>query len=101
MGQKVLDGGLIGTLGQMLTCKLKGKVQNITWFLSAVYVDCNPIIRKELWGELTTIRNTSKGPWVVFGYFNVTRYPNERTDSHYLSREMTKFTDWINEMGVI
>ena len=48
-------GELIVTTGQMLACKLEGKVQNVTWFLSAVYADCNPIIRKELWGELTTI----------------------------------------------
>ena len=79
----------------MLTCKLEGEVQNVTWFLSAVYADCNPIIRKELWGELTTIRNTFEEPCVVCGNFNVTRYPNERTGSHHLSGEMTEFTDWI------
>ena len=96
-----MEGGANRTAGQMPTCKLEGIVQNLTRFISAVYVDCNPITRKELWGELTTIRNSFEGPWVVCGDFNVTRYPNKRTDSLYLSREMTKFTDWINEMGVI
>lgn len=68
-------GELVGAGGQMLTCKLLGVEQNLSWFPSAVYADCNIVIRRELWKELT-IRDFSDGPWVVCGDFNVTRYPN-------------------------
>ncbi|PHT30775.1 hypothetical protein T459_35718 [Capsicum annuum] len=90
---------LIGIVGQMLTHKLVGIGQNITWFLSVVYADCSRVIRKELWEELATIRNSCDGPWVVSGDFNTTRYPNERTASHSHSiSPMTEFTDWINKI---
>lgn len=66
-----------------------------------MYADCNIEIRRELWEELTIIRHSCDGPWVVCSDFNVTRYPNERTVNNNLSRTMTEFIDWINEMELI
>ncbi|CAN4128194.1 unnamed protein product [Withania somnifera] len=98
--EKSSGGELIGMVGQMLTFTVFGIEQNLAWFLTIVYADCSKTIRRELWEELATIRNSCNGPWVLCGDFHVTRYPNERIDGHNITGAMTEFTDWINEMEI-
>lgn len=73
---------------QVITCKFTGINQQLTWHLSAVYADCNPVVRRELWTELEVNRNSFEGPWVVCGDFNITRLVSERSICHRISRAM-------------
>ncbi|KAH0737958.1 hypothetical protein KY290_036663 [Solanum tuberosum] len=55
-------GELIDTGSQMLTCKLCGINQDLTWYLTAVYAECDRNEREELWWELSSIRGICEGP---------------------------------------
>lgn len=86
---------------QSLTVKFEGINQVLTWFLSAVYASCDTVARRELWQELINIKEACNGPWVSCGDFNVTIYPNERSEGNRIIGAMNEFTEWINEMEFI
>ncbi|KAF3628593.1 hypothetical protein FXO37_29319 [Capsicum annuum] len=85
----------------MITCKFNVVNEDFTWFLSAVYAECGRNERKGLWWELAVVRSMCDGQWVVCGNFNVTRYPIERIDCQGITRAMSGFSDWINDMELI
>ncbi|KAG5630768.1 hypothetical protein H5410_002485 [Solanum commersonii] len=78
--KRVWKGKMVDSGNQMLTCRFEGIEQELTWHLSAIYADCDREGRRELWWELAAIRSLFEGPWVVCGDFNITRYPEERTN---------------------
>ncbi|KAG5605088.1 hypothetical protein H5410_026580 [Solanum commersonii] len=99
--KRVWQGELVTAANQMVTCKFEGINQAFTWFLSAVYASCDPIIRRELWQDFINIKELCSGPWVACGDFNDTRYPNKRSEGHRITTPMTEFSEWINEMEFI
>lgn len=50
-------GDMVDFAGQMISCKFTGVCQDITWLLSAVYANCNRVIRRESWSEREPSRN--------------------------------------------
>ncbi|KAK4713436.1 hypothetical protein R3W88_019343 [Solanum pinnatisectum] len=71
------------------------------WFVTALYVDCKRVERRELWGELYSAGGRCAGPWVVGGDFNVIRYPNERTNCFRINGAMSEFSKCIEEMELV
>ncbi|KAH0751395.1 hypothetical protein KY285_004543 [Solanum tuberosum] len=94
-------GEVVSTANQCLTIKFDGINQVLTWYLSAVYASCDTVTRRELWQELSNIKEIYSGPWVSCGDFNVTRYPNERSEGHIITGDMQEFTEWINAMEFV
>ncbi|WMV33130.1 hypothetical protein MTR67_026515 [Solanum verrucosum] len=78
-----------------------GQNQNLTWYLTAVYVKCKRMEKKDLWCELEAMRSLYEGPWVVCGDFNVIRYPSERTNCSSINGAMSEFYDCIEEVELI
>ncbi|KAG5611856.1 hypothetical protein H5410_023137 [Solanum commersonii] len=95
------DGSSLHSKFQMLTCRFEGIEQELTWHLSAIYADCDRGERRELWWELAAIRSLFEGPWVICGDFNITRYPEERTNCQRINGAMTEFSEWINDMEFV
>ncbi|KAF3653866.1 hypothetical protein FXO38_15444 [Capsicum annuum] len=56
---------------------------------------------RELWWELAAIRSLCDGPWLLCGGFNITRYPEERTNCQRFNGFMVEFSDWINDMELV
>lgn len=76
----------------MITCKLCGINQDLSWFSTTVYASCDRNERMDLWEELGAIRSLCEGPWVVCGDFKTTRFPSEKTNCVNLSGAMSKFS---------
>ncbi|CAN4076913.1 unnamed protein product [Withania somnifera] len=89
---------LVKAANQMGTVKFEGVDQIFTWFLSAVYASRDTAIRGELWHELSCMKDLCNGPWATCGDFNFTRYPDEIIEYNGITRTMTEFPEWINEM---
>lgn len=85
----------------MITCNLCGINQDLTWFVTAVYVACGRNESRELWEELGAMRSLREGPWVECGDFNTTRFPSEKTNCVRLSGGMTDLSSCINELELI
>ncbi|KAH0702388.1 hypothetical protein KY285_016666 [Solanum tuberosum] len=99
--KRVWKGEMVDSGNQMLTCRFEGIEQELTWHLSAIYADCDRGERRELWWELAAIRSLFEGSWVVCGDFNITRYPEERTNCQRINGGMTEFSEWINDMELV
>ncbi|WMV42674.1 hypothetical protein MTR67_036059 [Solanum verrucosum] len=65
---------------------------------NCLYASCDTVTRRELWQELSNIKEVCSDPWVSCGDYNVTRYPNERSEGHRITGDMQEFTEWINAM---
>lgn len=64
----------------------------LAWFLSVVYTSCDTIARRELWQEPINVKEVSNGLWVSCGDYNVTRYPNERSEGNKTRWAINEFT---------
>lgn len=51
VGEKVLERGNSGEWGQMITCKISGINQDLSWYITTVYTDRGRNERRELWEE--------------------------------------------------
>lgn len=77
----------------------KLSTQNQRWMMirrelcSVLYASCDTVTRRELWQELSNINELCSGPWVSCADYNVTRYPNERSEGHRITGDMQEFTD--------
>lgn len=50
-------GELVKAANQMVTVKFEWINQVFTWFLCVVYAVCDTVIRRELWQELSSIKD--------------------------------------------
>ncbi|XP_059292232.1 uncharacterized protein LOC132045677 [Lycium ferocissimum] len=99
--RRVWEGQMAECGNQCITCKMTGQNSDFTWFLTAVYADCKKIERRELWGELYSMKERCAGPWVVGGDFNVIRYPIERTNCLRINGAMAEFSECIEELELV
>ncbi|KAG5616387.1 hypothetical protein H5410_016211 [Solanum commersonii] len=99
--KRVWKGEMVDSGNQMPTCRFEGIEQELKWHLSAIYADCDRGERRELWWELAAIRSLFEGSWVVCGDFNITGYPEERTNCQRINGGMTEFSEWINDMELV
>ncbi|XP_023733832.1 uncharacterized protein LOC111881667 [Lactuca sativa] len=53
--------------------------------------------KKKLWEDLTRIRDEKQGYWIVFGDFNVVRYPSERCHSRFCPSSAYAFNKFIQD----
>ncbi|KAG5588493.1 hypothetical protein H5410_048927 [Solanum commersonii] len=57
-------------------------------YCRGVYASCDTVARSELWQELINIKEACNGPWVSCSDYNVTRYPNERSEGNRITGAM-------------
>jgi len=69
--------------------------------ITSVYGPCNEGRRADLWQELHGTRGWAAGPWLIGGYFNVTRYFGERIVSEIHISGMRGFNDLIRSLSLV
>ncbi|KAH7856525.1 hypothetical protein Vadar_002478 [Vaccinium darrowii] len=57
--------------------------------------------RGDLWDDLAAMEYRWDAPWCVWGDFNVVRFPYKRLGCNVVSRNMRRFSDFINEVGLV
>ena len=78
-----------------VSCHWKGVADGLEWVGSGLYGPTNDLLRSELWEELKSIYSTWSIPWVVFGDFNVIRFPSERLGCTRITPHMLDFSEFI------
>nr|XP_033508703.1 uncharacterized protein LOC117273621 [Nicotiana tomentosiformis] len=96
--KRLLEGELIISGSQSISCRLTAIGQDFSWFITGIYASNSRIERQDLWWELAASRGLCNGPWVVCRDFNTTRHSNERSNNHRLTRAMRNFSDAINDL---
>ncbi|WMV21816.1 hypothetical protein MTR67_015201 [Solanum verrucosum] len=99
--KRVWRGELLLVGSQCLTGKFSGIHDDFNWCITAVYADCDTVIRRVLWQELLQMKTSINGPWVVCGDFNVTRFATERTNCNRQNGAMTEFSACIEELEMV
>lgn len=84
-----------------LTCYFEARSQNFTWNLTGIYGSNTRKGKKELWEEVGSSRELFDGPWVVCGDFNTTRFTSDKKDNDRLTRAMTNFSTFIEDLELI
>ena len=78
-----------------VSCHWKGVNDGLEWVGTGLYGPTNDLLRRELWAELQSVYLVWRLPWVVFGDFNVVRFPSERLGCSRLTSSMVDFSDFI------
>ncbi|KAG5606723.1 hypothetical protein H5410_028215 [Solanum commersonii] len=99
--KRVWRGELLLVGSQCLTGKFSGIHDDFNWCITAVYADCDTVIRRVLWQELLQMKTSINGPWVVCGDFNVTRFASERTNCNRQNGAMTEFSSCIEDLEMV
>ncbi|KAH7846593.1 hypothetical protein Vadar_015807 [Vaccinium darrowii] len=84
-----------------VSCLFKNVTDGFQWVFTGVY---GPVIDRhkgELWEELSAMAYRWDAPWCVGGDFNVVRFPYERSGSNAITRNMRRFSDFINDLGLV
>lgn len=84
-----------------VSCLFKTVEGDIEWAITGVYgpvVNCH---REDLWEELSVVAFCWGVPWCVGGDFNVVRFPHERMGCNSISRNMRRFSDFINDLELV
>nr|KAJ0196777.1 hypothetical protein LSAT_V11C700381330 [Lactuca sativa] len=78
---------------------ISGKCKSIEGNLNVVnvYGPQSRSEKKKLWEDLTRIRYEKQGYWIVFGDFNVVRYPIERRHSRFCPSSAEAFNKFIQD----
>ena len=74
---------------------LRGVLDGFEWVCTGIYGP-NADNRAALWEELPRVRTRWNKAWLLFGDFNVVRYPCERLGCDSFSPAMFAFSDFIN-----
>ena len=74
---------------------LRGVLDGFEWVCTGIYGPNADIHRAALWEELSRVRTRWNKAWLLFGDFNVVRYPCERLGYDYFSPAMFAFSDFI------
>ncbi|XP_070009518.1 uncharacterized protein [Nicotiana sylvestris] len=94
-------GEVINVGSYSITVKFDAQAYNFSWHLIGVYAPhCRPE-RRNVWWEVAASRRSFDGPWVVCGDFNVTRFMEERRDISIISRAMTEFSNFIENLELL
>ncbi|KAG5571422.1 hypothetical protein H5410_061188 [Solanum commersonii] len=99
--KRVWRGELLLVGSQCLTGKFSGIHDYFNWCITAVYADCDTVIRRVLWQELLQMKTSIYGPWVVCGDVNVTRFASERTNCNRQNGAMTEFSSCIEDLEMV
>ena len=75
---------------------LRGVLDGFEWVCTGIYGPNADIHRAALWEELSRVRTRWNKAWLLFGDFNVVRYPCERLGYDYFSPAMFAFSDFID-----
>ncbi|KAJ1382022.1 Endonuclease/exonuclease/phosphatase superfamily [Sesbania bispinosa] len=71
------------------------------WLLTTVYASPRPVIREELWCQLTSLANMILEAWVVVGDFNSYLYPEEKHGGALPNeRLMSRFRSTLLQCGL-
>jgi hypothetical protein len=84
-----------------VSCHWKGVNDGLEWVGSGLYGPTNDLFRRELWAELQSVYLVWSLPWVVFGDFNVVRFPSERLGCSRLTSAMVDFSDFIESSHLV
>jgi hypothetical protein len=84
-----------------VSCHWKGVADGLEWVGSGLYGPTNDLLRRELWEELKSVYSRWNIPWVVFGDFNVIRFPSERLGCTRITPHMLDFSDFIETSQLI
>ncbi|CAN4114263.1 unnamed protein product [Withania somnifera] len=57
--------------------------------------------REETWWEIGAARGLASGPWVLCRDFNTTRYPSEKKNCNRISKAMSNFSEFIEDMELV
>ena len=76
---------------------LRGVLDGFEWVCTGIYGPNADIHRAALWEELSRVRTRWNKAWLLFGDFNVVRYPCERLGYDYFSPAMFAFSDFIEK----
>ena len=74
---------------------LRGVLDGFEWVCTGIYGPNADIHRAALWEELSRVRTRWNKAWLLFGDFNVVRYPCEGLGYDYFSPAMFAFSDFI------
>uniref|UniRef100_A0A2N9J4N3 Endonuclease/exonuclease/phosphatase domain-containing protein n=1 Tax=Fagus sylvatica TaxID=28930 RepID=A0A2N9J4N3_FAGSY len=81
--------------------KFKGVNDGLEWVGTGLYGPTNDLLRRELWVELQSVYLVWNLPWVVFGDFNVVRFPSERLGCTRLTPPMVDSSDFIESSHLV
>lgn len=84
-----------------VSCCFKSVENDKSWLFSGVYGPCSDAARHRLWEELRLAKARWQLPWCVGGDLNVIRFPRERSGSHFFTRAMREFNEFINEAELV
>ena len=66
-----------------------------------VYAPANHEDKQSFFSELAAVATSVNGPWVVMGYFNLTREPGDKNNDRFNFTEANEFNELINSLCLI
>jgi len=84
-----------------LTTRFVMAADNTRVTLTNVYAPTTSADRPSFFAELTDISNSTQGPWIVLGDFNLTRYANDKNQGAFNATEAARYSDIINSLALI
>ena len=84
-----------------VSCHWKGVNDGLEWVGTGLYGPTNDLLRRELWAELQSVHLVWNLPWVVFGDFNVVRFPSERLGCTRLTPPMVDSSDFFESSHLV
>ncbi|KAF3666149.1 3-hydroxyisobutyryl-CoA hydrolase-like protein 2, mitochondrial [Capsicum annuum] len=95
-------GCKVSSLGMyIVTCSFSRKTQEFQWHMTGVYGPNDKQEREETWWEIGAARGLATGPWVLCGDFNTTKHPLEKKNYNRISKAMTDFSEFIEDMELV
>lgn len=82
-------------------CLFQNVEDGIKWAFTGVYGPVNYNLKEKLWDELSAVAFRRDAPWCVGGDFNVIRFPVERLGCNSISRNMRRFSDFIDDLELV
>lgn len=82
---------------QFIHFKIIDSSGSSSW-ITTVYADLIPMVRKILWSELDEFEKSVNGPWIIGGDFNAIRKVSEkRKGSARISGMYVLFNEWFHQ----
>ncbi|XP_060216839.1 uncharacterized protein LOC132644270 [Lycium barbarum] len=99
--RRVWEGTLSSVGAYSVSCSFSGIDEDFNWHITGVYAPNDRVEREETWWEIGAARGLISGPWVLCGDFNIVRHPSEKKNCDRISKAMTDFSDFIEDMELI
>ena len=84
-----------------LTSHLVSTASNTPMAVTNVYAPSTPELRPSFLDELRSLTPHPDSPWMLFGDFNMIRYPHEKNNQNFHHSEAEAFNDCLNAMCLI